>query len=490
MKFRAKEMLKINVCVEKINLNLLLKTLYDFKIIEFFKVEDGRFEKEDGEEDNKKLEKISKEILEIKSYLKFLQGVLKNRDGEILEFVEIKNIYEKNKKLSYEKLKNKFDGVSKKTLLKLKRQKYEFEKNYHIIKSKNKFLTSQNFSILTGYIEKDNLEKLKDSLIVNFSNNFELEILKVEKDENIPIKLQNKNIISNFEGLLKLYSLPNYKEFDPTFLMFLSFPIFFGFILGDFLYGLLSFIFFIFLKYKIPKLKNMLNIAIISSISSMIFGWIYGEFLGFEPHHILNLSFGTHYGWFSRIHHPDQLLAIALIFGLIHINISYLVGFFNELKYSKKTAICDKLSWIIFQIGVGLIVLSKTYVLSNTLFYLGVLITLFSVYLIYLGHGFIGVIEIPGFFTNVLSYARLMAIGISSVVIAILINDYSQIFFLSGPIGIFFGILLFTIGHIFNIALGNFESFLQSLRLQYVESFSKFYKGGGKEFNPFGKKDE
>jgi len=105
-----------------------------------------------------------------------------------------------------------------------------------------------------------------------------------------------------------------------------------------------------------------------------------------------------------------------------------------------------------------------------------------------MGHGFIGIIEIPSFFTNILSYARLMAVGLSSIAIAVLVNEYTLVLFSKGAIGIFAGVLLFTFGHIFNIVLGNFESFLHTLRLHYVEFFTKFYTGGGREFVPFGQK--
>lgn len=264
--------------------------------------------------------------------------------------------------------------------------------------------------------------------------------------------------------------------------MMILFPIFFGFILGDVGYGTLSLIFFTILKFKFPDFKNILSVMQISAISSILFGVLYGEYFGYEPH---LFAFEFH-----RVNYPENLLLIALIFGLFHINLGLLVGIINSIQRSLKEVFSDYVSWIILQIGISLIYLSN--ILGNdVLFYLGILGIITTIALLYMGHGILGVIEIPGLFTNILSYARLMAIGLSSVVIAVLINQMTfPLIFGGGIISTIIGILMITTLHIANTVLGNFESFLQSLRLHYVEFFSKFYEGGGKEFEPFGLKDK
>ncbi|KHO46844.1 MAG: V-type ATP synthase subunit I, V-type H+-transporting ATPase subunit I, partial [archaeon GW2011_AR3] len=110
-----------------------------------------------------------------------------------------------------------------------------------------------------------------------------------------------------------------------------------------------------------------------------------------------------------------------------------------------------------------------------------------SIVLLWLGEGVKGLIEIPSIFSNILSYARLMAIGLASVKLAEVVNEFATEFIHQGGIYIFYAVLLLVVGHVINNALGIIGPFLHSLRLHYVEFFTKFFKGGGKEYIPFGR---
>lgn len=392
------------------------------------------------------------------------------------------NLDLKEKEQKLHEIKLKLKKLANGNLRHLQKEELKLTKEISVIEIQDKFAKTQNISVLNGYLPTKDLKKLKRGLEETLVDKFQLDIF--EAGDEAPVKLNNSSSVSNFETLLKMYSLPKYGEFDPTSLMFLVFPIFFGFILGDVFYGLISLIFFTYLKHKKPEFGSFMAVLQISSIASIFFGFIFGEFMGFEPNSILGIARGTFYGFLGRSHESDKLLVYAILFGIIHLNLGLIVGFVNNIKKLKK-AICDNLSWIILEIAIVLVYMGTTNG-NDTAMTIGIILSLLALILMYLGHGFIGIIEIPGFFTNILSYARLMAVGLSSVVIAMLINEFSIKFFSMGPFGMIGAVLLFTIGHIFNIVLGNFEGFLHSLRLHYVEFFTKFYIGGGKEFEPFG----
>ena len=372
------------------------------------------------------------------------------------------------------KLRARFEKLANGNLELLQLEEVKLSKELAVLEVRNKFSRTKNVVVLSGYVIKSSIKKLRVAMEEEVMGRFEMEIL--EADDKAPIQLNN-TFASKFESILKMYSLPKYGEFDPTILMFFVFPFFFGFILGDVIYGLISLIVFTFAKRILPKLKDFIGVLQLSALVSIIFGFIYGEYMGFEPH-----------GWglFHRMEHPETLLVVAVIFGLIHINLGLIIGFFNELKNPKK-ALTDKFSWFILEAGAGFLAYG-VYASIPMFNWIGSVLLAVSVILIYMGHGIVGVMEIPSFFTNVMSYARLMAVGLSSVAIAILVNEYSMPLFNMGILGIVGGILLFSIGHIFNIVLGNFEGFLHTLRLHYVEFFTKFYSGDGREFVPFGTK--
>src|SRR3972149_7540462 len=156
---------------------------------------------------------------------------------------------------------------------------------------------------------------------------------------------------------MDLYTLPSYKEIDPTFFMFLTFPIFFGMMLGDVGYGIVTLILFTLLKAKMPGAKNILNAFIIASIVSIGFGMVFGEYFGVEefPHELgrsaisslpkgfvdaFNMEPEEIHGeiiyplphLLSRSHQINELLAIAVLFGMVHILLGLAIGFVNVYK--------------------------------------------------------------------------------------------------------------------------------------------------------------
>ena len=347
-----------------------------------------------------------------------------------------------------------------------------------------KFASTQSSFLIKGWIPTNELNKSIDGLNKVSNNKIFVHFEPAKKNDKVPVKLKNPKFAKSFEFFIDLYSMPTYKEIDPTLFIFLTFPIFFGIMLGDIGYGLVSLLFFWFLKKKMQKARNLFNILMVASFVSMLFGFLYGEFFGAEE--IIGFEL---WRLLSRTHDIFTLLYIVVAIGAVHVNIGLVIGFINELKaHGLIKAIYEKASWIVLEIGAAMLALSYLgRIFISPLIGAGFLVA--SILMLFKGEGVKGIMELPSIFTNILSYARLMAIGLSSAVLAVIINDSSREFFQKGGFFVVAGVLILVIGHIINIMLGLLGSFLHSMRLHYVEFFSKFFDGGAKKYQPFGAKD-
>src|SRR3989338_2926246 len=343
-----------------------------------------------------------------------------------------------------------------------------------------KFASTSSRFLIKGWIPSTDLHTSIDKLNKTAQGKLFIEFEPAKKHSKAPVKMKHSKIVQPFEFFINLYNMPTYSEIDPTFFIFLTFPIFFGIMLGDVGYGLTSLILFFVLKKLMPKAKGFFNILILASVVSMAFGFIFGEFFGFEFIHPL----------IKREHDVIPLLAISVIIGIIHVNIGLIIGFVNELKsHGLMHAIYSKSSWIVLEIGAAMLILSLMKLILIPWWVVATFL-LASVLMLFKGEGIRGIIEIPGIFVNMMSYMRLMAIGLSSVIMALIVNESAKGFFNKGGFFIIVGVFILIIGHVVNIAIGLLGSFLHSLRLHYVEFFSKFFSGGGKKYQPFGMRDE
>lgn len=322
-----------------------------------------------------------------------------------------------------------------------------------------------------------------------------------DKEEEIPVVLENDEFTTPFEAVTNMYSLPTRADIDPTKIFAPFYFIFFGMMLSDAAYGIIlaSACGIILKKYPLEGLmQRMVKMFFYCGISTFIWGVLFGGWFGNFFTVFADTIFGIDFVipalWFEPLADPMTLLVFSLILGGIHLFTGMAVQAHILIKSGRTMdAVCDIFLWyllliglVMFGLGGGLAGLGQVMAVVGAV---GILVT---------GgrhkEGFGKVIggigslyNITGYLSDLLSYSRLLALGLATGVVAQVINTLGS---LAG--GGFFGaiVLLFALvfGTIFNMAINVLGAFVHSARLQYVELFGKFYTGGGKAFAPFERK--
>jgi V/A-type H+/Na+-transporting ATPase subunit I len=339
------------------------------------------------------------------------------------------------------------------------------------------FGTTKHITLIKGFIPTRRTQELTQQLAQANIN----ALVETSAATEAPVALQNPKAAKDFESLIRLYTLPKYNEIDPTTLMAFTFPIFFGFMLGDIGYGLCALALFITLKTMYPSIKQFANIFIISAISTIIFGIIFGEIFGSESFAGIQLHPLLH-----RTENIMLMFGIAVGIGVVHLNLGLLFGMYNERHEGWFFAIIKKGSWMLLQIGAVLLAAAYGALPFSVDVFVAWPVFILAIIGIWYGERAKGLLELPMIFSNTLSYTRLVALGLASVYMAFVINQIAGGMFDKGGIFIIFGVLVLLAGHALNLVLGLLGPFLHSLRLHYVEFFTKFYEGGGKPYKPFG----
>lgn len=340
--------------------------------------------------------------------------------------------------------------------------------------------------ILVGWVPARNFEQVKMALMDEVGEAVLVEKLPLtpELKERAPVILQNPRPAQPFESLVKLLSLPRYGHIDPTRLMALFLPIFFGMILGDVGYGALLLAISLWLlltRFKTGIVRDILIILAMGSSWAILFGFLYGELFGSLGEHI-----GMHAIWIDRAS-ADQvagLLLMALVVGAVHITLGLILGVWEAIQERSRNHLLERGGMLLGLICLFLIVgvltnyLPKGF-MTPAIGGMIVGIALLGAPLGWLGL-LIGPIEFIGLIGNVLSYLRIAAIGLASVYLAKVAND------MIGMLGnIIVGVIIALLIHALNLILGGFSPTIHSLRLHYVEFFRKFYEGGGRPYEPF-----
>ena len=370
---------------------------------------------------------------------------------------------------------------------------------------KQKLLTTETTVMIFGWIPEEREGSAK-ALLDRYNCAYELEA--PSEEDKPPILLKNNGFAANFEWVLGMYSYPMYGKFDPTFIMSIFYFIIFGIMFADAGYGLLL-VLACFLGVKILKPKESMKRFLLMfgycGISCVIFGVLFGAYFGDFPlafmRNILGMaeadlpdlallgSTGANLAvLFDPLQNPMGFLIFSLAVGAIHLIAGMAVKFVILCKEGQVLdAILDiGAYWLLFA-GFGLLVLVPA---------VGTWVTIVAAAIIVLTHGraeknivmkilkgLLGLYDLISYASDLLSYSRILALGLAAGVIAQVVNILAT---MGGPtiVGFIALVLAFLLGHILNMAINVLGTFVHASRLQYIEFFGKFYEDGGIAFEP------
>ena len=332
-----------------------------------------------------------------------------------------------------------------------------------------------------------------------------------EADENAPIKLKNNKFSAPAQSIVTMYATPSHADIDPTPLLAFFFYFFFGMMFSDAGYGLLmTIVIGIVLKVFKPdiQMRNNLKLFQYCGISTTIWGLVFGSIFGDAPVAIYNMFTGSSLTMADILPWPILdpqkdalvLMVVSIAFGLIHILVGMGCKFYVCLKHKDwGGAFFDTGFWMLMLVGFG--ILATGIVVSPTVMIIGGAIAIASAVGLILTQGrhkkgfgkviggLASLYDITSYISDLLSYSRLLALGLTTGVMAQVFNMLGTMFG-TGILGIVFMTVIFLVGHAINIGLNALGAYVHTMRLQYVEMFSKFYEGGGEKFEPFSLKSK
>lgn len=344
--------------------------------------------------------------------------------------------------------------------------------------SQNKFAEMEHVVAIEGWVPKHSAAQAAQEIGEVSNEACVVEISDPDERDDVPVQLQNPKFIRSFELLTSLYGVPVYNGIDPTLFLVPGFLLFFSIMLTDAMYGVIALILGLSLIRGGGRYNKFIKDAgiILSSAgaATIIVGALAGGWFGGFG---LKLSILSAMQVFDPMVQVTTFLLIALGIGLVHVNVGVVINVLNHLKRKETWKALTGNLWFLFaQPGI--------------FFYLvgykpaGLIFIVISLILLLIGHKAMVMFQVTGFMGDILSYARLMALGLCTTGIAMTVNVLSDMLYAGSSIGIFFAIVVFFIGHLFNFVINAMGAFVHGLRLHYVELFTKFFESGGSEFKP------
>ena len=374
-----------------------------------------------------------------------------------------------------------------------------------------RILFSSKTFVLDGFVAAEDCAKVEEALTSKFELVFESR--DPLPDEEVPAKFKNGSFVSPVEDIVESYSAPARDDIDPNPVMAFFYYFFFGMMLSDAGYGILLMLGTLFvLKKRKPEGNNRKNMMkfFYCGIATTFWGFMYGSFFG-DLIGVISTNFGSgkvalNPIWFDPSDNPMRLLILSFVLGLVHILLGLGAKFYRMCKNKDVVgAICEVGFWFVTFTGIVFVLLPMIAgfltdggLPENIPFTkIGTYVAIAGGIGVFLGGGhgkkgfggkFVGgfgsVYSVTGYFSDLLSYSRLMALGLVTGIVGSVANQIGTLF-LSGYFKLIVFIPVFLFFHSINLGISALGAYVHVNRLQYVEFLSKFYDGGGTMFTPF-----
>jgi V/A-type H+-transporting ATPase subunit I len=390
-----------------------------------------------------------------------------------------------------------------------------------------RFAVSDHSFVADGWVPSSAFPRMRDAL----DRLGRLHVASIEGDgTEPPVKLQNPKPVKPFEMLIHLFSTPRYEELDPTAVVFVVFPLFFGLMIGDVGYGIAMTVIALLLRKKVrsmPDFSDLLFVLALGGLFAALFGWfLYGEAFGvpfYAPKGTEEASWSALFGLsflphpvFEKLFDVVDLLLLSILASFIHLAVGFVFGFVNEIRHNRKHA-AAKVGWMLVLLGLSYFLFFTAYVLSgetnrvasyvvthptspfaylprDAVTQFGLPLSFSALGLLFGGvaillptEGGFAVVEIISLLANMVSYTRIAGVAVAKGSVALAFNSMLLPFVFAGDLlMLVVGFVLLFLAHAMIFILGAISASIQGIRLNYVEFFLKFYKGGGTRFRPFG----
>ncbi len=386
-------------------------------------------------------------------------------------------------------------------------------------RAKKKTFHTRNVAVIRGWILEKDREKL-ERLLADRIPASEVSFESPKKGENPPVKLENPEILKPFQTLLEMFGLPTYFGIDPTWFVALAMTLFYSICLGDAGYGALQILITLWLLRKFKPAEGtrlFLKLFTEMGVGALIFGVLTWSFFGMSPGYTPG---GPKILGFLPLLSPSAdillIIAVGAVIGTVFQLGSILMGCYASLKSGDVAgAIFDKLAWFVFL--VSLLAFLATSLFPDLprpfrIASLAVLMLSAATILLFAGrdskgiggrltvgvisfYGILGYYGAVSFFGDVLSYLRLAILNLTGGFIAFVANVIGQLIMGKGSplfvaVTVVIALLPVLLFHALNLVLSMMGAFVHSLRLNYLESFSRYYSSGGKAFAPLKKEGQ